>query len=101
MGASYFESLLLDYDPCSNYLNWNYIAGIGNDAREDRYFNVLTQSKKYDHNGSYVRHWLPVLNQLPNAHIHNLDALSNEALESYGVRINIDYPRSMVKLKES
>ncbi len=101
MGAEYFESLLIDYDPCSNYLNWNYIAGIGNDAREDRYFNILTQSRKYDHSGAYVRHWLPVLNQIPNANIHNLDGLSIETLLGYGVNMDIDYPRSIVKLKEN
>jgi deoxyribodipyrimidine photo-lyase len=30
MGAEYFESLLIDYDVCSNYGNWAYIAGVGN-----------------------------------------------------------------------
>lgn len=28
MGAEWFESCLLDYDPCSNYGNWTYGAGI-------------------------------------------------------------------------
>ena len=27
MGAEWFESCLLDYDPCSNYGNWTYGAG--------------------------------------------------------------------------
>jgi deoxyribodipyrimidine photo-lyase len=45
MGAEWFESNLLDYDPCSNYGNWLYIAGLGNDPREDRYFNVIKQAK--------------------------------------------------------
>jgi deoxyribodipyrimidine photo-lyase len=58
MGAEYFESLLIDYDPCSNYGNWNYLASIGNDPREDRVFNPVTQAKKYDPNGSFVKQWL-------------------------------------------
>jgi deoxyribodipyrimidine photo-lyase len=57
IGAEYFESLLIDYDVCSNYGNWNYIAGVGNDPREDRYFNPQTQSKQYDPNGDYVALW--------------------------------------------
>ncbi len=57
-GAAWFESLLIDYDVCSNYGNWNYIAGIGNDPRENRYFNIPLQAEKYDSDGSYVRHWL-------------------------------------------
>lgn len=65
MGAEYFESILIDYDVCSNWGNWNYIAGVGSDPREDRYFNTETQAKRYDPNGDYVRHWLPELTYSP------------------------------------
>lgn len=58
MGAAWFEHCLIDYDVASNYGNWSYIAGIGNDPREDRYFNIPTQVAKYDPEGKYVRHWL-------------------------------------------
>ncbi|MEM7759541.1 MAG: DASH family cryptochrome, partial [Cyanobacteria bacterium P01_A01_bin.40] len=43
MGAEWFESLLVDYDVCSNWGNWNYTAGVGNDARGFRYFNIAKQ----------------------------------------------------------
>ncbi len=58
MGAEYFESQLIDYDTASNWGNWNYLAGVGNDPREDRYFNIANQAKQYDPHGEYVRHWL-------------------------------------------
>jgi deoxyribodipyrimidine photo-lyase len=61
-GASYFESQLIDYDVCSNWGNWNYIAGVGNDPREGRYFNIGRQADMYDKNGTYVKLWLPELN---------------------------------------
>ena len=57
-GASYFESQLIDYDVCSNWGNWNYVAGVGNDPRENRYFNINTQVEKYDKNGDYMKLWL-------------------------------------------
>ncbi len=57
-GATWFESQLIDYDPCSNWLNWGYVAGVGNDPREDRYFNIGSQSKKYDPDGDYMNLWL-------------------------------------------
>ncbi|MBK9257755.1 MAG: DASH family cryptochrome [Saprospiraceae bacterium] len=66
MGAEYFESLLIDYDPSSNYGNWNYIAGVGSDPREDRYFNISVQSKRYDPDGSFIRYWLPELKNADN-----------------------------------
>jgi deoxyribodipyrimidine photo-lyase len=57
MGAEWFESQLIDYDVCSNYGNWNYAAGIGNDPREDRYFSIPKQANMYDPQGEYVRRW--------------------------------------------
>ena len=57
IGASYFESLLVDYDVHSNYGNWMYVAGVGNDPR-DRKFNVESQANRYDTEGKYRRLWL-------------------------------------------
>jgi cryptochrome len=57
IGASYFESLLLDYDVHSNYGNWMYVAGVGNDPR-DRKFNVQLQAERYDANGKFRGIWL-------------------------------------------
>ncbi len=57
MGASWFESLLLDYDPCSNWCNWIYVAGVGNDPRENRYFNPVIQAERYDPEGKFVALW--------------------------------------------
>ncbi len=58
MGAEYFESLLIDYDPASNYGNWNYLAGVGADPRENRVLNTERQAEMYDPRGAYVQHWL-------------------------------------------
>lgn len=57
IGASYFESMLIDYDVHSNWGNWQYNSGVGNDPR-DRKFNIESQAQRYDPDGAYVRHWL-------------------------------------------
>jgi deoxyribodipyrimidine photo-lyase len=57
IGAAYFESVLLDYDVHSNYGNWMYVAGVGNDPR-DRKFNVELQAERYDTSGKFRRLWL-------------------------------------------
>ena len=57
IGAAYFESLLIDYDVHSNYGNWSYVAGVGNDPR-DRKFNIQIQSERYDPNQAYRDLWL-------------------------------------------
>jgi deoxyribodipyrimidine photo-lyase len=58
MGAEYFESMLIDYDPASNYGNWTYTVGVGTDPREHRYFNPDRQAERYDPDGRFQRHWL-------------------------------------------
>lgn len=57
-GASYFEQELIDYDACSNWGNWAYIAGVGNDPRQDRYFNIEKQATTYDKQKTYRNLWL-------------------------------------------
>ena len=57
LGAAYFEKMLIDYDPCSNYGNWIYIAGVGNDPRGGRAFNIKRQVDMYDPKGEYQDLW--------------------------------------------
>ena len=57
IGAAYFESLLIDYDVHSNYGNWMYNAGVGNDPR-DRKFNIKRQAELYDADGKFQKMWL-------------------------------------------
>jgi deoxyribodipyrimidine photo-lyase len=57
-GAAYFEQQLIDYDVCSNWGNWAYLAGVGNDPRGNRYFNINKQSTDYDKNKKYRDLWL-------------------------------------------
>ncbi|MCS6831937.1 MAG: DASH family cryptochrome [Flammeovirgaceae bacterium] len=96
-GASYFESMLIDYDVCSNWGNWNYIAGIGNDPRENRYFNILSQAQRYDAKGEYVKHWIDVLKKVPSRYVHQVGNLTPQQLKEFGIRLGIDYPKPIVK----
>jgi deoxyribodipyrimidine photo-lyase len=57
IGAAYFESMLIDYDVHSNYGNWMYVAGVGNDPR-DRKFNTQLQAERYDANHKFRKIWL-------------------------------------------
>lgn len=101
MGAEWFESLLIDYDVCSNWGNWNYTAGVGNDARGFRFFNIIKQSKDYDPEGEYVKHWLPELARIPAAKVHEPWKLLPVEQQRFGVQIGKDYPHPIVDLFES
>ena len=56
-GAAYFESQLIDYDVSSNWCNWMYVAGVGNDPR-NRVFNPDRQASVYDAEGTFRKLWL-------------------------------------------
>jgi deoxyribodipyrimidine photo-lyase len=58
IGAAYFEEQLIDYDVSSNWGNWAYLAGVGNDPRGHRYFNIEKQATDYDKNKTFRKLWL-------------------------------------------
>lgn len=95
-GAMYFESQLIDYDVCSNWGNWMYVAGVGNDPRENRYFNILKQANNYDKKGDFVRYWIPELSKIPGFDIHQPNTLAKNELKSYGVHLGANYPHPIV-----
>ncbi len=97
MGAEYFESQLLDYDPTSNWGNWNYVAGVASDTREDRYYNILSQAKTYDPKGDFIRQWVEELAEVPHEKIHRPDLLTAAERERFGVG---EYPKPMVKMEK-
>ena len=57
-GARHFEEHLIDYDPCSNYGNWMYLGGVGNDPRPNRAFNLEKQAEYYDPDETFRKLWL-------------------------------------------
>jgi len=89
-GAAHFEELLLDHDVCSNYGNWNAAAGLTG-GRLNR-FNIVKQSKDYDLNGDYIKHWLPELRNVPASQLFQPWLLSADEQTRYGVTIGVDYP---------
>ena len=99
-GAAWFESQLIDYDVCSNWGNWLYVAGVGNDPRENRYFNILKQAGNYDPKGDYVKHWLPELSGVPADKIHSVGLLNNEEQKRFSVRLGVDYPNPIVDVRK-
>jgi len=61
--AYWFERQLIDYDVASNWGNWAYVAGVGNDPRA-RFFNIVRQNKMYDPQAIYIKHWIPEIAKL-------------------------------------
>jgi deoxyribodipyrimidine photo-lyase len=64
-GAAYFEEKLIDYSPASNWGNWAFVAGMGHDPRDNRYFNITKQPNELETKGEFIDTWLPLLNGSP------------------------------------
>ena len=70
-GARWFMQNLIDGDIASNQHGWQWTAGTGTDAAPYfRIFNPITQGKKFDRDGEYIRRWIPELASLPASIIH-------------------------------
>jgi deoxyribodipyrimidine photo-lyase len=71
LGEAWFWDTLVDADAASNPANWQWVAGSGADASPYfRIFNPVTQSKKFDAEGRYLREYLPELSAVDGRTIH-------------------------------
>lgn len=102
VGERWFWDCLIDADLASNSASWQWIAGCGADASPFfRIFNPITQSKKFDETGAYIKRFVPELAALPAKYIHAPWEAPREILESAGVELGQNYPLPIVDLKSS
>lgn len=89
VGARHFLDHLIDGDVASNNHGWQWTAGTGTDASPYfRVFNPITQGKKFDASGDYVRRWVPELAHLPGSAVHEP--------WKHDLGYEADYPRPIV-----
>lgn len=97
IGEEWFWDTLVDADPASNPVNWQWVAGSGADAQPFfRIFNPVLQGEKFDPNGAYVRRFVPELAGLPDRFIHKPWAAPEDVLAAAGVRLGTTYPPPIV-----
>jgi deoxyribodipyrimidine photo-lyase len=93
LGEAWFWDTLVDADAASNPANWQWVAGSGADASPYfRIFNPVTQSRKFDAEGRYLRQYLPELSAVDGKAIHEPWKAGAAAA---------DYPDPIVGLPES
>ncbi|HEX9171733.1 MAG TPA: deoxyribodipyrimidine photo-lyase [Telluria sp.] len=96
-GERYFALQLNDYELASNNGGWQWAASSGCDAQPwFRIFNPVTQSQKFDKEGSFIRSYLPQLGKLDAREIHAPWLVPQAVLERKGVRLGRDYPEPIV-----
>ncbi len=91
-GENWFWDTLVDADLANNSASWQWIAGCGADAAPYfRIFNPVTQGRKFDPDGTYVRQWIPELAELPDKQLHS----------PWESDIKADYPPPLVDHKDA
>lgn len=101
-GARWFWNTLVDADLANNSASWQWIAGCGADAAPYfRIFNPVTQGKKFDPEGLYVRRFIPELATMPDKFVHNPWDAPAAVLHEAGVTLGDNYPLPIIELKAS
>lgn len=97
IGEGWFWDCLVDADPANNTMNWQWVAGSGADASPFfRVFNPVSQGKKFDPDGEYIRQWVPELANLSNKSIHEPWKAKDQELKDAGVELGTNYPKPIL-----
>jgi deoxyribodipyrimidine photo-lyase len=101
-GAGHFAEQLLDHDLAANNGGWQWSASTGCDAQPwFRIFNPVTQSKRFDAAGDYIRRWVPELARVPGADIHAPWEMAPLEQQAAGCVVGRDYPLPIVRHDEA
>ena len=101
-GARWFWDTLVDADLANNTLGWQWTAGCGADAAPFfRIFNPVSQGKKFDRDGEYIRRWVPEIASLPDRWLHAPWEAPADVLKGACIELGRDYPRPIVDHAES
>lgn len=101
-GERYFADRLNDYDLAANNGGWQWAASTGCDAQPwFRIFNPVTQSRKFDPQGKFIRRYLPQIAALPDALIHAPWLASPVELAAANVELGKTYPSPLVMHDEA
>ena len=95
-GAKHFEAQLLDADYALNGFNWMWLSCSGFFYQYFRCYSPIAFQKKNDPNGTYIRHFVPELKDLPAKYIYEPWEAPASVLEKAGVMLGKTYPRPVI-----
>jgi deoxyribodipyrimidine photo-lyase len=101
-GEHYFAWKLNDFDLSANNGGWQWAASTGCDAQPYfRIFNPVSQSERFDPQGTFIRRYVPEIAGLPDRFIHAPWDAPPLVLEEHGIVLGKTYPFPVVKHDEA
>lgn len=102
LGERYFMQHLIDGDLASNNGGWQWSASTGTDAAPYfRIFNPMSQSRRFDPDGTFIRRWVPELRDVQGDSIHAPTDPDDKAALPMLLRSGLDYPEPIVSHAEA
>lgn len=101
-GANWFFDCLFDADIANNIMGWQWVAGCGVDAAPYfRVFNPITQAKKFDPEGTYIKRFIPELKNLPLKYLFEPSTTPDSILKSFNIQLGATYPYPIIDISKS
>uniref|UniRef100_A0A453NQT0 (6-4)DNA photolyase n=4 Tax=Aegilops tauschii subsp. strangulata TaxID=200361 RepID=A0A453NQT0_AEGTS len=95
-GRDVFERLLIDSDWAINNGNWLWLSCSSFFYQYHRIYSPISFGKKYDPNGDYIRHFIPVLKDMPKEYIYEPWTAPLSVQEKARCIVGKDYPKPVV-----
>ena len=101
-GEAWFWDTLLDADPASNPVSWQWVSGSGADAAPYfRIFNPVLQARRFDPHGTYIKRWCPELSPLDKKWVHAPWEAPETTLSDSEIYLGSNYPHRIVEHTEA
>lgn len=100
-GVEVFDELLLDADPALNVGNWMWLSASMFFNQYFRVYSPVSFGKKYDTDGEYIKHYLPVLKDMPSKYIYEPWKAPKSVQQKAKCVVGVDYPDRIVDHDEA